>query len=69
MLLEYLLLLKRFQNIKPKKEEKKRIKETQRGSSILIIFNAALRNNNISSLACVPRALFDLIYILYAVIL
>ena len=51
-----------------KKERKKR--EAQRGSRILIILNVILTNNNISSLAYyVPGALFDLIYILYTLIL
>ena len=48
---------------------KKENRETQRGSPILIILNDALTNNNISSLADVHRALFDLIYNLYTVIL
>ena len=70
MFLKCSLLAKRFQNIKPKKELKKENRETQRGSRILIILNDALTNNiNISSLADVPSALFDLIYILYTVIL
>ena len=66
MFLKYLLLAKSFRNIKPK-GVKKENRETQCGSRILIILDDALTNNKISSLAYVPRALFDIIYILYTV--
>ena len=64
MFLKYLLLaeIPRYQTEKGIKKENR---ETQRGIRILIVLNDALTNNNISSLADVPRALFDLIYTFY----